>query len=228
MSAGAAVTAASAPDADGAPRGNRRLCWLLCLMAVWIALWPDALDMLAYDRQRLLQGQGWRLLSAHLVHLNQWHLLMNLAGLVLLYELLWWRLPARHVAGVLLASAATVLAGLWLGMPELQRYAGLSGALHGLWAGSALLLLWSRGGTATGAAKDPAARAGWALAMLLLAGKLLAETAGGPHPAAGMIGGTVVTQAHAWGALGGIVYAVTARCMRKNKIVRGSHPLLIW
>ncbi len=180
-------------------------CLLLCLLAILLALLPQSLRWFAYDRQALLGGQLWRLLSAHLVHVNGWHLLFNLAGLLLLCELLWVRLPARHAVGLLLASAVSVSAGLWLSMPELQRYAGLSGVLHGIWAGSALWLLWRP------AALAGEARIWWALSLLALAGKLLSEAMGAASPASAMTGVVVITQAHALGAAGGLAYAVAAR-----------------
>ncbi|MDO8304228.1 rhombosortase, partial [Herminiimonas sp.] len=184
--------------------GSWRLCLLLCLLAILLALLPQSLRVFAYDRQALLDGQFWRLLSAHLVHVNGWHLLFNLAGLLLLCELLWQRLPACHAVGLLLASAVAVSAGLWLSMPELQRYAGLSGVLHGIWAGSALLLLLRP------AAIAGEARIWWALSLLALAGKLLSEALGVASPALSMTGVVVITQAHALGAAGGLAYAIAA------------------
>jgi hypothetical protein len=211
---GLASCQAAGKRAEQTARANWRLCWLLCLLAVWLALLPDSLALLAYDRQQ--------------VHLNRWHLLMNLASLVLLCELLWSRLPMRHDYGLLLASAASVSAGLWLALPALQRYAGLSGVLHGVWAGAALLLLWrasGAGGLGAGGAREmttDGARLAWALGLLALSGKLLAESSGMLHPAAGMIGGVVVTQSHAWGALGGLLYAATVVGTRKIKAA--AHP----
>lgn len=39
---------------------------------------------LAYDRHAIESGQYWRLWSAHVAHLTLWHLLLNLAGWLLL------------------------------------------------------------------------------------------------------------------------------------------------
>ncbi|OGT00537.1 MAG: hypothetical protein A3F73_06965 [Gallionellales bacterium RIFCSPLOWO2_12_FULL_59_22] len=44
-------------------------------------------------------------------------------------------MPLRHGIGLLGFSGAAVSACLWWLQPELAWYAGLSGALHGLWIG---------------------------------------------------------------------------------------------
>src|ERR1700685_64233 len=44
-------------------------------------------QMLRYERTGLANYQWWRLLSAHLVHLSWEHVLLNCAGLVLLWAL---------------------------------------------------------------------------------------------------------------------------------------------
>ena len=62
--------------------------WLLCLAVALVALmaagWPDGLVHLRYDRSGLIDGEVWRVVTAHLVHLNRLHLLLNLLGLLLI------------------------------------------------------------------------------------------------------------------------------------------------
>ena len=60
-----------------------RHCWLLAgaVTLVCVALEAAGLrDLLAYDRAGLGAGQVWRLLTAHFVHLGWTHMLLNLAG----------------------------------------------------------------------------------------------------------------------------------------------------
>lgn len=159
---------------------------------------PQPLQLLAWDRSRN-GSEWWRLLTAHLVHLNGWHLVLNLTGVVLSCELLWRHLPLRQVIGVMLASAATVAVGLWWLMPDLRGYAGLSGVLHGSWAGCALLLLFRP--------QSAQARPWWLFALALLVLKLQLERGAGTDAVAALIGGSVVTPAHVLGTAGGIAFA---------------------
>lgn len=52
----------------------------LALVAQFIGL-----DALAFDREAIQSEQYWRLLSAHLVHTNDTHLVMSLAGVLALW-----------------------------------------------------------------------------------------------------------------------------------------------
>src|SRR4051812_11228217 len=74
--------------------GRRGVALLIVLALVWLALaggapWSAALR---YERGALAAGQWWRLVSAHWVHLGVRHLLLDSAGLVLL-----WALYAREL-----------------------------------------------------------------------------------------------------------------------------------
>ncbi len=162
--------------------------WLsaLSLLAGWL---PDGLDALAWRREAIAEGQWGRILTAHFIHLGPRHLLFNLLGLVLIAEWLLkgWR-PA-DLGSLLLASAVGTSLFLWIAEPGLQWYAGMSGALHGLWAGAALAgWLRSRHGVA-------------AVALLALGVKLLVLNEG----AAGM---PVVPSAHVFGAASGLLWAL--------------------
>lgn len=207
--------------------------WLFCLgvSACVLVLWglPDALADYRYDRAAILSGEWWRIVSGHLVHLNTMHLALNLLGLLLICELLWRDLPLKHAFGLLFFSVVGTSALFWWLHPELAWYAGLSGMLHGLWAGCALSGWWSmqiRGGGAPAGSAPIKARAVqmlpassryffiWALALLAL--KLALESVYGPSShTERMIEGPVISIAHLYGALTGIVYVSIWRCTRR-------------
>lgn len=105
---------------------------LAALLALLYLAGGSVFDTLVYDRDAIASGQLWRLFGGHLVHWNLTHLLLNLAGISV-----WALLCARpwsalrwlgNGAGV----ALVISVGMLLAWPETQRYAGLSGVLHGL------------------------------------------------------------------------------------------------
>src|ERR1700680_2342648 len=71
--------------------------------------------LLRYDRTALAQGQWWRLLTAHLVHLDLRHALLNCVGLLLMWALFARDYSPRQWVLVLLGAALALDAGLWLG-----------------------------------------------------------------------------------------------------------------
>lgn len=194
--------------------------WLLCLAVALVALmatgWPDGLMHLRYDRSGLMDGEVWRVLTAHLVHLNRLHLLINLLGLLLVCELQWGALPLRHGIGLLGFSGAAISASLWWLHPELVWYAGLSGVLHGLWAGCVLF------GLRPALNASLHSRLPYLAGAFLLAAKLLMEfRCGASENTAHLIGGGVVTASHFYGALDGAVYVLLWGCVRVLATPRG-------
>lgn len=187
------------------------MCIALSILAATATYWPHALQALRYDRQLVFSGEIWRLATAHLVHLNMPHLVMNLLALLLLCELLWRGMEIRRAVGLLVFSALGVSILLLALHPELSWYAGLSGALHGVWAGCALheikavgdenrsvVSLWERW---------PMPRRLSALALALLCLKLALEYRYGPSQrTVQAIGGEVIAVSHAYGALSGLAY----------------------
>ncbi len=150
---------------------------------------------LEYRRTELLEGQGWRLLTGHLVHFNARHALLDLAtfgiALVLFPGLLrGWRLPAL-ILGAILAIDLGLLAS-----PEMAWYAGFSGVAYGVLAGGA----WTDRQTHPRVA---------AVVAALLAGKLVLEQGlGAPQQAEALIGGAIWVDAHLYGVLGGGITAL--------------------
>ena len=149
---------------------------------------------LEFDRAAIEQGQVWRIVTCHLVHLNVWHLLLNLAGLLLcgvfFADLLdRWRFWSW--LGFCSLVAGLALYGL---DSQLRYYVGLSGILHGLLV-LCLLLGW-RG--------NP-----WlhSLVLLIIAGRLFSEHNPGYdiNYLHNWIDGSVYVNAHLYGAVSGLM-----------------------
>ncbi|HUL18052.1 MAG TPA: rhombosortase [Steroidobacteraceae bacterium] len=169
----------------------------VCVALLLPTLWGDAARLaLRYDRTALAAGQFWRLLSAHVVHLNLRHALVNVLGLALLWALFARDYCARQWLVIVAACVLAIDAGLWLLDSTVQWYVGSSGVLHGILAAGTLAQL-RRG--------HPE---GWVLA-LLLAGKLLYEHFAGPLPFSGSA--PVIVSAHVFGVLGGAAAALALR-----------------
>lgn len=169
--------------------------YLVCLLLMTLLfLLPDYLgNLLEYQRTDISQWQLWRLLTAHLLHINHWHLLMNAAALLLAVSLhgtysrylpFWWQFTF---------SALFISLAIYWFSPHMQHYVGLSGVLHAL-------LTW-------GACVDiqQKQRTGW----LLLAGLLIKvsyEQWQGPDPELEkLINASVAIDAHLYGVISGLL-----------------------
>jgi rhomboid family GlyGly-CTERM serine protease len=157
---------------------------------------------LRYDRSALLEGQWWRLASAHVVHLDLRHALLNGLGLVLMWALFVRDYRPRQWFLILLGAAAAIDAGLWFRDTGVLWYVGASGVLHGVMAAGILAEL-RRGELA-----------GLALAVFLVA-KLTYEQWAGALPFAGAAV-PVVVNAHLYGSLGGVAAALWMRPQPKR------------
>jgi rhomboid family GlyGly-CTERM serine protease len=142
--------------------------------------------LLRYDRGAIAGGGWWRLLTAHVVHLDAHHLILNALGLVLMWSLFASDYDPIEWAVIVLAGALGISSGLWWLSPHVEWYVGASGVLHSVVAaGTARHLaakLWDR----------------WLL-LSLVVGKLAYEQLGFPEPA------LVVVDAHLYGAISGFL-----------------------
>jgi rhomboid family GlyGly-CTERM serine protease len=148
---------------------------------------------LQFDRSLIQHGQLWRLLTGHIVHGNLHHAVLNVLGTALMaalfsrtYQFISWLV-------IVFASAIAIDVGLWIWMPRLEWYVGLSGVLHGVLAAGAVA--WWK-------TEDRM------LAMLLtlkMIGKLTWEQTQGALPLSGEL--PVVVNAHLYGTIGGLIGA---------------------
>jgi rhomboid family GlyGly-CTERM serine protease len=98
-----------------------------------LQLYADyTLPGLQYEREAVLAGQVWRLLTGNLVHLGWIHFLLNI-GTLLIFWLLYGRdLSTRSLVRIYVLSCMGTCSGLLLFNRMIIWYAGLSGCLYGL------------------------------------------------------------------------------------------------
>lgn len=114
--------------------------WVTCTLAtLLVVLHVGAAGLFAdlvYDRSAILSGEAWRLLTGHLVHLDWNHLTFNVAALLGLGYLIETdgQIGRRTLVTVLGTSIAAIGVALLVFHPATILYAGLSGALNGLFA----------------------------------------------------------------------------------------------
>jgi rhomboid family GlyGly-CTERM serine protease len=178
---------------------------LTLLMTFFQALPAGLRDWMPYERIEIGNGQVWRILTGNFIHLGWGHLLLNGCGLLVIA---WLFAPDRRNgqwASALLFSCLATGIGLYLFNPDVYWCVGLSGALHGLFVVGALG--WIEEGHGQGR---------WLLAGLVL--KLTFEQTVGEMPfSGGIVGGTVITDAHTWGAIGGLIAFVLDRLLRRRE-----------
>ncbi len=160
-------------------------------------------EPLQYHRERIFDGQLWRLLSAHVVHLGWGHALMNLLALALIAVVFPETLRHGVAALLCLTSLATIDAGLLLLRSDIVWYVGLSGVLHGYLAGACLLTERRLEGR---------------VLLLGLATKLVWEQTRGALPStAALAGGPVIVDAHLFGAIGGLICGLVILLQRRRR-----------
>ena len=185
-----------------------RWFWLLVILlglGLLLGLGDNISELLRYDRGAIAAGGWWRLLTAHIVHLDAHHLILNELGLVLVWALFAADYDAVEWCAIVLAGALAISSGLWWLSPRVAWYVGASGVLHTVMAAGAAKHLvdrvWDR----------------WILIGLLCA-KLIYEQLG-MHQQFGMHEQLlVVVDAHLYGALCG--FAVGAALSGRIAIIR--------
>lgn len=182
------------------------LPFVLALLSVLIAAGGNAASLqLRYERALILDGEWWRLITGHLVHLGWSHLLLNLAGLALIWGLFQRQLGTLAWWWVWLASTLAVSAGLFFFDTDLGWYVGLSGVLHGLIVAGLLMSL-----------RQDHWWGDWVLLAIVIA-KLISEQLYGSLPGTTeMAGGDVIVDAHLYGAVGGAIAALPLLLYKKN------------
>jgi rhomboid family GlyGly-CTERM serine protease len=196
--------------------GRARLWWLpLCIVTICGLLQfgaPALGESLRLAPGMIRDGELWRLLSGHLLHLSWGHYLMNGAALLVICGLYASWLTAGTLACWMAVSALAVSVGLLWFEPQLDWYVGLSGVLHGLLVAGALY--------------ESSQRERMGMPILIAVGlKLAWEQAYGSLPGSeAATGGAVIVDAHLYGAVGGLIavagHLLTAHWSRLRSMPR--------
>ncbi len=151
---------------------------------------------LRWDRGAIADGEIWRLVSGHLVHMNWSHFGLNAAGLILVWLLVGERFSSRNWVWIVVVTIAGTDLGFWFLDPQLQWYVGMSGLLHGL----------LMAGLVMGVLSEP--RESLLIGAFVVA-KLAFEQLSGSLPGSEMAsGGPVIVNAHLYGSISATVVAI--------------------
>ena len=106
----------------------------LSAVSTLIFLLPSVAPYLEYDRAAIASGETWRLVTGHLVHYSFDHFFWDAITFLALGAAC-ERFGATRLLACLAASALAISASIWLCLPSVATYRGLSGvdsALFGL------------------------------------------------------------------------------------------------
>lgn len=180
--------------------------WSLVFVVLTLGLqWlPGAVEQLQFFRPTYTAGAWWQLFTAQWVHMGTLHAAANVLGMVVLLRAFQGLVSGRLQLLALLGGYAGVAVVLALD-PYCTVYAGASGALHGLLAGSAGALFFAP-------PQLPMTRQRMHIlaccVLLGLAVKLLVQHFDASPTATAWLGFATYYPAHEAGALGGLLAVV--------------------
>jgi rhomboid family GlyGly-CTERM serine protease len=163
------------------------LCWGLFLFE------PMSSEWLAYDRNLIEQQQIWRLLTGNFLHTNFNHLLLNCAGLILLWALHGQYFKTKQYLLFMTVLCLGTTLSVYAFSPQLRWYVGLSGALHGLFLLGAYFDI------------KHGLKSGWLLIIGVLVKVAHEQYYGASDDIAELIGANVAIDAHLYGCLSALL-----------------------
>lgn len=177
------------------PISPKQLFTPVVISLLAIILWifePNSSELFAYERQKIEQNEWWRIISAHLLHTNFNHMLLNLGGLWLLWALHGQYYTNKTLMSVLFIGLGTSI-GLYYFATGLTWYVGLSGTLHGLFIMGAYFDVKHK------------MLSGWLLLFGVIAKVIHEQIFGASQDIATLINANVAIDAHLYGLLMGLV-----------------------
>ncbi|MBA6297828.1 rhombosortase [Colwellia sp. MB02u-9] len=150
-------------------------------------------DLLIYNRSLITAGEYWRIISGHFFHSNANHFLLNTAAVALLWALHGQYYSYKNYLLVFLTSAIVCSLGIYWFSVNIELYVGLSGVLHGFFVWGALMDIKHKEKT------------GYLLLIGVMAKIIHEQIYGASADVEILIGASVATDAHLYGAIGGLL-----------------------
>lgn len=178
---------------------------LLVLILAYIAFIFDAqlADLLIYNRNLVTAGEYWRLITGHLFHSNGNHFMLNSAAVLLLWALHGQYYNRLNYLAVFIISAMVCSFGIYWFSADIALYVGLSGVLHGFFVWGALMDIKHQEKT------------GYLLLLGVIAKISHEQIYGASADVELLINASVATDAHLYGAIGGLLTCLLAYLYHK-------------
>ncbi|WP_083329187.1 rhombosortase [Marinobacter salinus] len=167
---------------------------------------PETSSFLQYQHDFAQSGEVWRLVSAHFVHLDWPHFLLNLLGLWLLWLLVGKAFNMDQWLLLIVLLSVSITMGLRIWSPEVDWYVGLSGLLYGMLAIGLVMRIQNL--------KSPLT---FLFFLVLL--KAFLDSFFGPLTLIDLTEHRVVSDAHVYGIVSGTGFGLIGRIMlfQRNK-----------
>jgi len=91
-------------------------------LSVAVYLNEDIWSLFIYDREKILSGEVWRLITCNVVHLYPKHLALDIAGIIFV-----WFLVNKDFTKLYLFSSIIISLSILIFEPKIDIYGGLSG-----------------------------------------------------------------------------------------------------
>ena len=167
------------------------LVFTLALLAfIFDAQWSD---LLIYNRNQIIAGEYWRIITGHFFHSNGNHFMLNAAAVGLLWALHGQYYNPKNYLLVFMTSAIICGFGVYWFSVNIALYVGLSGVLHGFFVWGALMDIKHKEKT------------GYLLLIGVIAKIIHEQFYGASADVEILIGASVATDAHLYGAIGGFL-----------------------
>ncbi|QUM76897.1 rhombosortase [Moritella sp. 24] len=186
---------------------HRWLSWLtlglLCLIVY--AFSANNITVLDYNRELIINGQFWRLISGNLNHTNIYHLLLNISALAVIAGLHYRYYSARAYVSLIVTLSVGVGVGIFILSPSTHLYVGLSGILHGIIIVGAIIDVTKGYYT------------GYALFIGTIIKVIHEQLFNSPIEMSQLIEAKVLTEAHLYGLVTGLMIAPLFVYLNKKK-----------
>jgi len=176
---------------------------LLCLIIYTVS--ANNITVLDYNRELIIDGEYWRLLSGNFNHTNIYHLILNLGALAVIGGLHYrYYNSVVYTSLILLLSIGVGVGILWLS-PSTHLYVGLSGILHGMIIVGAIIDVTKK------------YYSGYILIIGTIIKVLNEQLFNSPVEISQLIEAKVLTEAHLYGLVTGLIIAPLYVYLNKKK-----------